>query len=122
MASVPESSGCETRRRDVAMFKWSRASLGSATKMNQKSSENGFLRPTRIPYKVLYALLFTLIVVIIVLLCPSGFFSPASPVLLEDGMILIKEDYSQFGYNTTYPLTTPSSELYKKGRRLRFLL
>ena len=75
------------------------------------STENGFLRPTRIPYKVLYSLLFTLIVVIIVLLLPSGFSSRAMPALLEsDNMVLIKEEYSLFEYNSTYPLTAPSSE------------
>lgn len=75
------------------------------------SNENGFLRPTRIPYKVLYSLLFTLIVVIIVLLLPSGFPSRAMPALLEnDNMVLIKEEYSLFEYNSTYPLSALSSE------------
>lgn len=90
------------------MFKWSRASV---TRMSAMSSENGFLRPTRIPYKVLYSLLFTLIVVIIVLLLPSGLSSRTSPSLLDSNMILIKEEYSLFEYNSTYPLTTPTSKL-----------
>lgn len=90
------------------MFKWSRVNLGSMTRMSSMSSDNGFLRPTRIPYKVLYSLLFTLLLVIIVLLLPSGFTSRASPALLESGVIF--EEYSLFEYNSTYPLTAPTSE------------
>lgn len=92
------------------MFKWSRVNLGSMTRMSSMSGDNGFLRPTRIPYKVLYSLLFTLILVIIVLLLPSGFTSHVSPALLDSGVILIKEQYSFFEYNSTYPLTAPTSE------------
>ena len=89
------------------MFKWSRVSV---TRMTPHSNENGFLRPTRIPYKVLYALLFTLILVIIVLLLPSGLTRRKPQALLESSSVLIKEDYALFEYNSTYPLTPPTSK------------
>lgn len=92
------------------MFKWSRASLGSTSRLSSMANENGFLRPTRIPYRVLYSLLFTLIVVIIVLLLPSGLTGGSSPALFDSNMLLIKEEYSMFEYNATYPLTAPTSE------------
>lgn len=91
------------------MHKWSRATV---TRMSSMSSENGFLRPARVPYKVLYALLFTLIVVIIVLLLPSELTrSSGTRPLLESNMVLVKEEYSLFEFNSTYPLTAPSSKL-----------
>ncbi len=91
------------------MFKWSRVSV---TRMSSLSNENGFLRPTRIPYKVLYSLLFTLIVVIIVLLLPSGLTTRGrSPTLVDSSMVLVKEEYSLFEFNQTYPLSTPTSKL-----------
>ena len=92
------------------MFKWSRVSV---TRMSSLSSENGFLRPARIPYKVLYSLLFTLIVVIIVLLLPSELTRRNRPPTLLDhhSMVLVKEEYSLFEFNQTYPLTTPTSKL-----------
>ena len=90
------------------MFKWSRVSV---TRMSSLSSDNGFLRPARIPYKVLYSLLFTLIVVIIVLLLPSGLTRRNPPTLLDNNMVLIKEEYSLFELNQTYPLTVPTGNL-----------
>ena len=93
------------------MFKWSRVSV---TRMSSLSSENGFLRPARIPYKVLYSLLFTLIVVIIVLLLPSELTRRSRPpTLLDSSMVLVKEEYSLFEFNQTYPLTAPTSKFMK---------
>lgn len=91
------------------MFKWSRVSV---TRMSSLSNENGFLRPARVPYKVLYALLFTLIVVIIVLLLPSELARRGAQTVLDHGStVIMKEEYSLFEYNQTYPLTTPASKL-----------
>lgn len=91
------------------MFKWSRVSV---TRMSSLSNENGFTRPARIPYKVLYALLFTLIVVIIVLLLPSELTRRSPQALFESNTVLVKElDYALFEFNSTYPLTTPTSKL-----------
>ncbi len=82
--------------------------------MSSMPNDNGFLRPARVPYKVLYSLLFTLIVVIIVLLLPANVSKRKGPELLESGrtanMILIEEESSLYGYNTTYPLTEPISK------------
>ena len=92
----------QTNCNGRGMYKWARATLG--TTMNG-SIENGFMRPTRVPYKVLYALLFTLLVVLIVLLLPgdlrAGGQGSDSPV------VLLQEDLGQLEYNTTYPLTRP---------------
>lgn len=85
------------------MFRWSRATLG--TVMNG-GVENGFMRTTRVPYRVLYALLFTLIVVIMVVLMPSGL----RQVVRVEELVVVEEDLSLYNYNNTYPLTTPIRE------------
>ena len=95
-----------------AMFKWSRVMVTVSNRMNGSANESGFLRPARIPYKVVYSLLFTLIIVIIVLLLPSKI--TRKQALLErssNNIQIIKEDPLLYGYNATYPFTTPISKL-----------
>ena len=83
------------------MFKWSRvARMNGAT-------ENGFMRPTRVPYKVLYALLFTTVVVLIALLLPSDF--RRRPVG-DPNLLIIEEEFALYSYNRTYPLSPPTRE------------
>lgn len=77
------------------MYKWTRA-------LGLMNGEKGFMRPTRVSYRVLYATLFTLIVVLIVLLLPSNLKRGGTPttILLDDDLLLS-------AFNTTYPLTPP---------------
>jgi len=72
------------------------------------ATENGFMRHTRVPYKVLYALLFTIVVVLIVLLLPSDI--RGRPVG-DPNVMIIEEEFALYSYNTTYPLTAPTREL-----------
>ena len=83
------------------MFKWSRVA-----RMNG-AGENGFMRPTRVPYKVLYALLFTTVVVLIALLLPSDF--RRRPVG-DPNLLIVEEEFALYSYNRTYPLTSPTCE------------
>ena len=81
------------------MFKWSRvARMNGAT-------ENGFIRPTRVPYKVLYALLFTTVVVLTALLLPSDF---RRRPMGDPNLLIIEEEFALYSYNRTYPLTPPT--------------
>ena len=103
------------------MFKWSRAAV---TRMNGAvTPDSSFLRPARVPYKVLYALLFTLLIVIIVLLLPTSTNHPAQLIAISavervdrEGtssggtLTIVKDDCASFTYNTTYPLTPPRSK------------
>lgn len=98
------------------MFKWSRA---TATRMNGAvTPDSSFLRPARVPYKVLYALLLTLLVVIIVLLLPNH--RTTRELIAISAVERIDRDSSSGGtstltrdecvtltYNVTYPLTPP---------------
>ena len=100
------------------MFKWSRAAV---TRMNGTvTPDSSFLRPARVPYKVLYALLFTLLIVIIVLLLPTATNHPTQLIAISavervdregtssgGALTIIKDDCASFTYNTTYPLTPP---------------
>ena len=100
------------------MFKWSRATV---TRMNGAvTPDNGFLRPTKVPYKVLYALLFTLLVVMIVLLLPNNratelvAISAVERIDREntgssgtDTSIVFRDDSAQVVFNATYPMTRP---------------
>lgn len=102
------------------MFKWSRAAV---TRMNGSiTPDSSFLRPARVPYKVLYALLFTLLIVIIVLLLPTAN-HPTQLIAISavervdrEGtssggtLTVVKDDCASFTYNTTYPLTPPRSK------------
>ena len=102
------------------MFKWSRATV---TRMNGTATTDGtFLRPTRVPYKVLYSLLLTFLVVIIVLLLPNNHSTRLIAVSAVERIdreaaasssgttSLFKEDCTTFSFNTTYPLTPPISK------------
>ena len=98
------------------MFKWSRATV---TRMNGSATpDSSFLRPTKVPYKVLYALLLTLIVVIIVLLLPNSQRTDLVAVSAVERtdressgtLTMIRDDCATFTFNTTYPLTPPTSK------------
>ena len=103
------------------MFKWSRAAV---TRMNGSvTPDSSFLRPARVPYKVLYALLFTLLIVIIVLLLPTATNHPTQLIAISavervdregtssgGALTIVKDDCASFTYNTTYPLTPPRSK------------
>ena len=88
------------------MFKWSRvARMNGAT-------ENGFIRPTRVPYKVLYALLFTVVVVLTALLLPSDF---RRRPMGDPNLLIIEEEFALYSYNRTYPLTPPTRKQGLQG-------
>ena len=76
--------------------------------MSETGVENGFMRPTRLPYRVLYALLFACVLFITALLLPGRLrccSQSAAPVLVPQ-----EPGTGSFTYNATYPLTPPRSE------------
>lgn len=91
--------------------------------MGDPAMETSLVRPTRLPYRVLYALLFGCVLFFIIILLPGRLHCcHNSPQSTSTSPVLLLQETSSttlYAYNATYPLTSPrrKCQLYESARK-----